>query len=177
MKTIFLRASLLLSSALFAYPALAQDTDTLTVLSQVAPFCSELSVSSAPMNLGALTGPNGQLLPSFAGGAETQRELATSFYCNAPATVTIKATPLTTANSTTDTASFTSRVDYTATLVWDDINGNVSSTVPGGAVIAAPEANIGPIMLTLSNPVVVNNLRPVAGDYNGQVTLTIALAQ
>ncbi len=177
MKTTLLRASLLLGAAFHAGPALAQDTDTLTVLSQVAPFCSELSVSSAPMNLGTLTGPSGQLLPSFAGGAETERELAASFYCNAPATVTITATPLTTPNSTTDTSSFTSRVDYTATLVWDDVNGNVSSTVPGGAVISAPEANIGPIMLTLSNPAVVNNLRPVAGDYAGQVTLTIALAQ
>ena len=87
------------------------------------------------------------------------------------------ATPLTTTNSTTDVASFTSRVDYTATLVWDDINGNVSSTATSGAVIAVPEANIGPMKLTLSNPAVVSNRRPVAGDYNGQVTLTIALAQ
>lgn len=149
----------------------------MTVQSQVAPFCSELTVSATPMNLGTLTGASGQLLPSFSGGAETERELATSFYCNAPATVTIKATPLTTPNSTTDTSSFTSRVDYTATLVWDDINGNVSSTVTNGAVIAVPEANIGPMKLTLSNPAVVSNRRPVAGDYTGQVTLTVALAQ
>jgi hypothetical protein len=47
----------------------------------------------------------------------------------------------------------------------------------GGAVIAVPEANIGPMKLTLSSPAVVSNLRPVAGDYSGQVTLTIALAQ
>lgn len=177
MKTTLLRALLLLGASLYAGPALAQDSDTMVVQSQVAPFCSELSVSSAPMNLGTLTGAAGQLVPSFASGAETERELATSFYCNAPSTVTIKATPLTTPNSTTDTSSFTSRVDYTATLVWDDVNGNVSSTVASGAVIAVPQANIGPIKLTLSNPAVVNNRRPVAGSYSGQVTLTIALAQ
>jgi hypothetical protein len=176
-KTRLLRASLLLGAAIHAGPALAQDSETMVVQSQVAPFCSELTVSSVPMNLGSLTGPNGQLVQSFAGGAETERELATSFYCNAPATVTIKATPLTTPNATTDTSSFTSRVDYIATLVWDDINGNVSSTMTGGAVIAVPEANIGPMKLTLSSPAVVSNLRPVAGDYSGQVTLTIALAQ
>jgi hypothetical protein len=176
-KTILLRASLLLGAALSAGPALAQDSDTMNVQSQVAPFCSELTVSATPMNLGTLTGPSGQLLSSFSSGAETERELAASFYCNAPATVTIVATPLTTPNSTTDTASFTSRVDYTATLVWDDVNGNVSSTVSSGAVIPVPEANIGPMKLTLSNPAVVSNRRPVAGDYSGQVTLTVALAQ
>jgi hypothetical protein len=176
-KTTLLRASLLLGASLWAGPALAQDSDTMTVQSQVAPFCSELSVSSAPMNLGSLTGPTGQIVPSFGSGAETERELAASFYCNAPATVTITATPLITPNTTTDTSSFTSRVDYTATLVWDDVNGNVSSTVTGGATIGVPEANIGPMKLTLSNPAVVSNRRPVAGDYTGQVTLTVALAQ
>ena len=177
MKTTLLRATLWLGASLYAAPALAQDTDTMNVQSQVAPFCSEFTANPAPMNLGSLTGPTGQIVSSFAGGAETERELATSFYCNAPSTVTITATPLTTSNSTTDTASFTSRVDYTATLVWDDINGNVSSTAASGAVIAVPEANIGPMKLTLSNPAVVSNRRPVAGDYSGQVTLTIALAQ
>ena len=177
MKTILLRASLLLGASAWAGPALAQDTDTLTVQSQVAPFCSELTVSSTPMNLGSLTGPTGQTVSSFQSGAETERELATSFYCNAPSTVTITATPLTTPNSTTDVSSFTSRVDYTATLVWDDINGNVSSTAASGAVIAVPEANIGPMKLTLSNPATASNRRPVAGDYAGQVTLTVALAQ
>jgi hypothetical protein len=176
-KITLLRATLALGALVSASPAFAQDSDTMTVQSQVAPFCSELTVSSTPMNLGTLTGPTGQLVTSFTGGAETERELATSFYCNAPSTVTIVATPLTTPNSTTDTSSFTSRVDYTATLIWDDVNGNVSSTVTSGAVIAVPEANIGPMKLTLSNPAVANNRRPVAGDYSGQVTLTIALAQ
>jgi hypothetical protein len=176
-KTRLLCASLLLGASLWAGPALAQDSDTLTVESQVAPFCSEFTVSSTPMNLGSLTGPTGQIVPNFNGAVESQRELAASFYCNAPATVTIKATPLTTTNTTTDISSFTSRVDYTATLEWDDVHGNVSSTVVNGAVIAVPEANIGPMKLTLSNPAVVNNLRPVAGDYSGQVTLTVSLAQ
>ena len=177
MKITMLRASLALGAALFAAPAFAQDSDTMTVQSQVAPFCSEFTVSATPMNLGTLTGATGQLVPSFASGAETERELAASFYCNAPSTITITATPLITLKSTTDTASFTSRVDYTATLVWDDINGNVSSTASTPAVISVGEANIGPMKLTLSNPAVVNNRRPVAGDYAGQVTLTIALAQ
>jgi hypothetical protein len=176
-KTRLLRAALLLGASMGAGAAVAQDTDTLTVQSQVAPFCSELTVSSTPMDLGTLTGPTGQIVSSFNAAVESQRQLAASFYCNAPATVTIKATPLTTPNSTTDTSSFTSRVDYTATLDWQDVHGNVSSTVASGAVIAVPQANIGPMKLTLSNPAVANNLRPVAGAYSGQVTLTVSLAQ
>ena len=176
-KTGSLHVALLLGASMWAGCATAQDTDTLTVQSQVAPFCSELTVSSTPMDLGTLTGPTGQIVPNFSGAAESQRQLAASFYCNAPATVTIKATPLTTPNSTTDTSSFTSRVDYTATLDWQDVHGDVSSTVANGAVIAVPQANIGPMKLTLSDPAVANNLRPVAGTYSGQVTLTVALAQ
>lgn len=177
MRTTLLRASLLVGASIWASPAFAQDSETMTVQTTVAPFCSEINASSTPMNLGSLTGSTGQLVSSFNGGAENERELMVTFYCNAPSTVTIKATPLTTLNSTTDTSSFTSRVDYTATLVWDDVTGNVSSTVVNGTTIAAAEANIGSLRLTLSNPAVANNLRPVAGDYTGQVTLSIALAQ
>jgi hypothetical protein len=176
-KTTLLRASLLLGASLWAGSAMAQDSDSFTVESNVAPFCSELSVSSAPMNLGSLTGPTGQIVPNFDNAIENQRELATSFYCNAPSTVTIRATPLTTTNTTTDTSSFTSRVDYTATLDWDDFEGQVSSTVAAGAILPVTTATIGSMTLKLSDPTVPNNLRPVAGDYSGQVTLTIALAQ
>lgn len=175
MKTRLLRASLL-GASIVAAPAFAQDTETMVIQSQVAPFCSEFQSNAAPMELGMLTGPTGQIVSTF-NGSETERDVAASFYCNAPSTVTITAAPLTTPNSTTDTTSFTSRVDYTATLIWDDVQGSVSSTASSGSVINAPEANIGPMKLRVSNPAVANNLRPVAGAYSGQVTLTVALAQ
>lgn len=177
-KTTFLRA-IVAGASLYAMPALAQDSDTLAVQSQVAPFCSELSISSAPMDLGSLTGATGQIVNDFSGAIENERELATSFYCNAPAQVTITAEPLLhdTVSVVGDSASFTNRVDYTATLEWDDVQGTTDSTVADGDQIDAPEANIGPMTLTLSNPTVDNNRRPVAGGYSGQVRLTVALTQ
>jgi len=175
LKTRLFCASLL-GTSLIASPAFAQDSDAMQITSQVPAFCSEFQNNATPLELGSLTGPTGQIVPSFT-GTETSRTIAASFYCNAPANVTIKAEPLLTTNSTTDTSSFTSRVDYTATLVWDNVQGSVSSTVIDGAVIPASEANIGPMSLALSNPAVVNNRRPVAGAYSGRVTLTVALAQ
>lgn len=176
MKTTLLRA-LVLGASMYAVPAMAQDSDAFVVQSQVAPFCSELSISSDAMELGSLTGATGQIVSDFSGTDE--RELAASFYCNAPSKVTITAAPLLhdTVTFVADSGSFTNRVDYKATLVWDDVTGNVVSTAASGQEIIAAEANIGPMKLTLSDPTVANNLRPVAGGYNGQVRLTISLTQ
>lgn len=162
-----------------ASPAMAQDSESFTVQSQVPPFCSQFSVGPAPMDLGALTGASGQIVSAFATGSETERELSASFYCNAPSVITIKAEPLMhdTVTVVSDAASFTNRVDYTATLKWRDLQGSVSSTATAPQEIDATEANIGSLTLKLSNPAVTNNLRPIAGSYAGQVRLTIALAQ
>lgn len=178
MRTTLLRA-LALSAAMTALPAAAQDSESFVVQSQVAPFCSELSVSSAPMNLGSLTGATGRIVSDFAGAPERERQLAASFYCNAPSRITITADPLLsdTVTLVTDSSSFTNRIDYTATLVWDDVTGNVPSTATSGQAIDAPQANIGALTLLLSAPTVANNLRPVAGGYSGQVRLTISLTQ
>jgi hypothetical protein len=162
-----------------ASPAMAQDSATFTSKTTVPAFCSQLSVSATPMDLGTLTGATGQIVPAFSSTAQTQRQLAASFYCNAPSTITIQADPLrhTTVTTVSDSTSFTNRVDYTATLKWSALQNAVSSTSPSATVISATQPNIGELTLTLSAPAVVNNLRPVAGNYAGQVRLTIALAQ
>lgn len=162
-----------------AAPAMAQDSATFTSKTTVPAFCSQLSASATPMDLGALTGATGQIVPTFSSTAQTQRQLAANFYCNAPSTITIQADPLlhTTVTTVSDATSFTNRVDYTATLKWSALQNAVSSTSPSAQVISATQPNIGELTITLSNPSVVNNLRPVAGNYAGQVRLTIALAQ
>jgi len=162
-----------------AAPAMAQDSATFTSKTTVPAFCSQLSVSATPMDLGTLTGTTGQIVPAFASTAQTQRQLAANFYCNAPSTITIQADPLmhTTVTTVADSTSFTNRVDYTATLKWSALQNAVSSTAASPQVISATQPNIGELTITLSNPAVVNNLRPVAGNYAGQVRLTIALAQ
>ncbi len=169
---------LMLGAAAFAVPASAQDTETMTVQSEVPPYCSELTVSSAPMNLGSLTGTTGQLVDDFSSG-EDSREISASFYCNAPSKITLVADPLLNDEITAiqDSSSFTNRVDYTAVLKWRDLQGSASSTLVDGQEIDAPQANTGSIILTLTDPVTSNNLRPVAGDYSGEVHLTITLTQ
>ena len=163
----------------YASPAMAQSTATFTTQTTVPAFCSQLSVGATPMDLGTLTGASGQIVTDFASSAQTERQLATSFYCNAPSTITIKADPLINDTVTTisDSTSFTNRVDYTATLKWSALENAVSSTAANAQVINATQPNIGQLTIKLSNPSVVNNLRPVSGNYSGQVRLTIALAQ
>ncbi len=177
MRTTLLRA-FLVGASVYAVPALAQDSDTMVIQTQVPPYCSELSISSTPMNLGTLTGATGQIVSTF-NGTETERELAASFYCNAPSKVTIKAEPLRhdTVAIVGDASSFTNRVDYTAQLKWRDLTGSANSTLTDATELNATQANIGQLKLTLSNPSVSNNLRPIAGNYAGQVRLTISLAQ
>lgn len=178
MRTTLLRA-FAFGVAAFAVPASAQDTETMTIQSQVAPYCSELSVNSAPMNLGNLTGTTGQVVANFNGAPESTREISASFYCNAPSKITLDADPLLNDEITVieDSSSFTNRVDYTAVLTWRDLQGSASSTLPDGQEIDAPQANTGSITLTLTDPVTSGNLRPVAGDYSGEVRLTISLTQ
>ncbi|WP_077146972.1 hypothetical protein [Sphingopyxis sp. KK2] len=177
MKTIMLRA-FMLSASVYAAPALAQDSDQMVVTTTIPPYCSELAISSTPMNLGSLTGATGQIVNAF-NGTETERQLAASFYCNAPSKVTIKAEPLRhdTVTIVGDASSFTNRVDYTAQLEWSTLTSSANSTLTDATELNATQANIGALKLTLSNPTVSNNLRPIAGDYAGQVRLTISLAQ
>lgn len=177
MKTTLLSA-FVLGAGLVAVPALAQDSETFGVQTTVQPFCSEMTVSSTPMNLGSLSGPTGQIVHDFSGATESERELAASFYCNAPSTVTLKADPLLNAAVPiiADGASFTNRVDYIATLNWSNVQGNDSSVETDGQQIDVTQANIGQMKIKLTNPTVTNNKRPVAGDYAGQIHLTVALA-
>ncbi len=178
MKTTLIGLSVLgvLASAA---PAMAQASANFTSQTTVPAFCSQLSAGGAPMDLGALTGTTGQILPSFAPSAQTERELSASFYCNAPSTITIKADPLMndTVTSVADSSSFTNRVDYLATIKWSSLENAASSTSANAQVILASQPNIGALTIKLSNPTVTNNLRPVSGSYSGQVRLTIALAQ
>ena len=133
-KTVrtILMGAFVLAAVASAAPAMAQDSATFTVQTTVPAFCSQFSVGQAPMDLGALTGATGQLVGTFASGSQTERQLATNFYCNAPSTITIKAEPLMheTVTVVTDSASFTNRVDYTATLKWNGLESAVSSTAP-----------------------------------------------
>jgi hypothetical protein len=175
-KTTLIGAATLCALA-SASPATAQDSATFTATTTVPAYCSQFSGGQTPMDLGALTGPTGQTVSTFASSAQTERILASGYYCNAPSTITIKADPLIQTDNTpvTQTDNFTNRVDYTATLKWDPLQNSVSSTAANATVINAAQANIGNLTLKLSDPTTDGNKRPIAGAYAGQVHLTIAL--
>jgi hypothetical protein len=174
-KTTLIGAATLCALA-SASPAMAQDSATFTAQTTVPAYCSQFSGGQTPMDLGTLTGPTGQTVSTFASGAQTERILASNYYCNAPSTITIKADPLMQADGTVATdPDFTNRVDYTATLKWDPLENSVSSTAASAQVITAAQANIGNLSLKLSDPTTDQNRRPIAGNYVGQVHLTIAL--
>ena len=117
-KTTLIGAGVLTALAI-ASPAMAQDSATFTAQTTVPAYCSQFSSGQTPMDLGTLTGPSGQILTTFGSGAQTERQLSSNFYCNAPSTITIKADPLVEEAGTTVTdPDFTNRVDYTATLTW-----------------------------------------------------------
>jgi hypothetical protein len=82
-----------------------------------------------------------------------------------------------TVTTVADFTSFTNRVDYTASLKWNDQDIPVVSTDSDGAEFNITQANIGDMELKISDPTVADNLRPIAGGYAGLVRLTISLAQ
>lgn len=173
MKTHLL-CVLALGLAATATAAAAQDSDSITVQTQVQPYCANLGADPAPLALGELTGDNGFIAAAFAGDTSYS---VSSYYCNAPATVTLAAAPLmrTPTIPVPDSASFTDRVDYVANLVWDDVTGSVNSAANTPSDIDTAEANTGALIVSVSDPSVAGSRRPIAGDYAGAVTLTVTL--
>lgn len=169
-----LLCAMALGLAATASAASAQDSESFIVRTSVAPFCANLTAAPPPLALGELIDADGFVVSTFAGPSTYS---VASYYCNAPATVTLAAAPLmqTDGDAVIDVASFTDRVDYDASLVWDNVTGSVNSAAASPASIASTEANTGSLTVTVSNPTVDGTVRPIAGEYAGAVTLTIAL--
>jgi hypothetical protein len=176
--------ALMAGAAVYGLPASAQTANvgsaSMTIQTNIPGYCSSLAAQGPQdvLDLGDLTGATGQLVNDFAQNAT--KTLASSYYCNAPSKVTIEAEPLksTVVATVGDTQSFTNRVDYTALVNWGGEALEVASTEPpGGKEFDIGQATIGEMKLTLSDPRVdgPRNLRPVAGSYEGKVTLTISL--
>ena len=177
MKKPLLCAVALGALAVYGSAAAQDSTAVVTTTTTISPYCSSLASlpTPAPLALGELAGPTGFLVADFAG--ETSRQVATGFYCNAPSLVTVRAEPLVhmTVATVADSSSFTNSVDYTATLTWDNFTDSVSSSVVDGVDIDVTEANVGDLIVTVEDPATSGNRRPISGDYEGAVHLTIAL--
>lgn len=158
-----------------AAPAAAQDSDAITVNSKVSPFCAGLGTAAEPLALGDLIGADGRVTSSFSGPSTHS---VPGYYCNGPATIELVAAPLIQADGVSvplSDAEFTHRVDYVATLTWDDVAGMVASAANAPAGIPTTEANIGDLVIAVSGPTTDGDRRPIAGAYEGAVTLTVTL--
>lgn len=169
-----LLGAMALSLSALALPAAAQDSDNVYLQTTVPAYCQTTPwAGSASIALGELADGNGFLRTTFAGTPSLTS--SANYYCNAPAKLTLSATPLSNPITVVDTTSFVNRVDYTATLTWASVTGSTNSQATAPTEISSLQANTGLMNLVVSSPVIPSGDRPIAGSYTGQVTLTVTL--
>lgn len=153
--------------------ALAQDSETLTIQTSVAPYCKPLPTSGSTLQLGELADANGFVVDEFAGF--NYIGISVNHWCNAPTTVKLSTVPLTHTQVTTvtDPESFTNRVEYKAAWQWGSFTSS-KLTIAGDDVFPVNVANVGELRIIVSDPFTDGNKRPIGGDYVGAVTITIA---
>lgn len=163
--------ALALGAAAIAGGSSAQDSAALQTVSEVTARCSALT-GGATLDLGELADIDGFTKTVFDGPDSSTA--VPGYWCNAPAEVTLAATPLLNQDvSTVADPGFTTRIDYLASLAWRDFSA-VNDTADGNPTIQeTAEANIGDIVVTVSDPRASGRL--VAGPYEGAVTITIRL--
>lgn len=170
-----MRMSLLLAAAplaLMASPALAQDaTGTVDISGSVAGRCL-FTTDNATITLGELALPGtdssaGKLKASVING----RNATLVGWCNnASSTMEVEAAKL--VNPATAASGFTNAVDYTATATANAIDASDTTTVAGAGDPSDVGMFTGDILVTLSQAGTNGGLL-VAGDYTGQVTVTL----
>lgn len=164
-----------LALAAVAAPAVAQDSGSININSSVPAHCETSTWSNLAM--GSLVDNATGLLLSDLGPAGITSS-AGRYYCNAPSKVTLAATSLK-ASSTVpvkDITSFDNRVNYVATLTWADFSAAVpSAESPTAAAFNVEQPKNGVMQLKLGSLATPNGRRPIASDYSGSVTITVAL--
>ena len=156
---------------------------TLTLQGEVNAVCALTPVSEGA-NVFTIGGGSlintqtGQLATGLAtDGAKT----ITGSWCNAPSTITLSATPLTTPFSGAVPANFTRAVNYTAAMTgWTTLNTATIANNQGTPASASNSANVGSptasdIVVDLNTFTAPGGARPVAGTYNATITVTLAV--
>ncbi len=168
-----LSAAVAMSLLIPAGAALANDSDSFNINSQITAKCASLAAPSGPITLGELADGNGFLDPGVLSGDESYT--VSGFWCNGPVTVSLQATQLgnTTVAVSPDPA-FTRAVDFTATMAWDNVSGADASANPAATVFNTSEANTGNLVLqvTALSTGTPGAQKLVAGPYAGAITVT-----
>lgn len=167
--------------------AMAQTTETGTVgvEGSVRPICLLGNPTPALVNLGQLSAASGTRTGKIAVIPAQTVQLPAS-YCNfAGSVVTVQATALTAADTTVPQAGFVRAVNYTATATNWASGGSSATTgalrdgtgaVASGTGAVQPLPKVADITLTLSSFSTPGDLIMVAGNYSGNVIVTLGPA-
>lgn len=173
--------------AAFPATAIAQTTETGTVAveGQVRPVCILGNPNPALVNLGQLSASSGPRTGRIAVIAPRTVTLPSS-YCNfAGSVVTVRATALTSSDTSAPQPGFSRAVNYTATATnWANGGSTATSTAlrdgssatASGAGATQPLPRVADITLTLSSFTAPGDLILVAGNYSGTVVVTLGPA-
>jgi hypothetical protein len=172
--------------AAFPASAMAQASDTATgtvaIDGRVAPICILGDPTPALVNLGQMAVTSGTRVGKIAVLPAQVVNLPASFCNFAGSRITVTATALTSSDASSPQPGFARAVNYTATAAgWAAGNAVVTTAALGNG--AAPTATgngatqplpkIADIGFTLSSFTVPGDLIMVAGNYSGQVVVTL----
>lgn len=158
-------------AVLVASPALAQSADVtgqVDINGSVTGRCM-FTLPNKTISLGELSlSSNGKLDVSKVNG---RSETLTGWCNNTAASMTVTTTQLT--NATAAPAGFDNRVDYTATASTGSASANDTSLTAGAGAPSTINLFNGTITVTLSAASSPNNGLMVAGNYTGNVVVTL----
>ena len=158
-------------AALAASPALAQSAPVngqVDITGEVAGRCM-FTLPNKTISLGELSlSSNGKLDVSKVNG---RSETLTGWCNNTAASMTVTTTQLT--NVTAAPAGFDNRVDYTATATTGAVSANDTSLTAGAGSASTVGLFNGTINVVLSAASSPNNGLMVAGNYTGNVVVTL----
>jgi hypothetical protein len=164
--------------ALAAVPAAAQSTGTVAVDGSVAGRCL-FTTPSATISVGEMsvqgTGATAGKLNASVINGQTRTLVG---WCNGSAsTMSVETQPLmNTGFAPAAPAGFDKRVDYTATAVANTVSADDSSTNAGAGASATVGLFTGDVVVTLSAASSPTSGLLIAGDYQGQVVVTLSPA-
>jgi len=166
-----------LAASALAGPAFAQSTGTVTVDGTVADRCLFTDPADV-ISVGELALPGSDANAGRLDASKINNESRTLVgWCNGTAaTMTVEAQPLLNSDFTgAAPAGFDQRIDFTASAAANSATATDSSTAasPGAGAAVNVGMFTGNVVVTLSSPTTPGGGLLVAGDYNGQVLVTL----
>ncbi|MFM5947770.1 MAG: hypothetical protein ACKOPM_00865 [Novosphingobium sp.] len=179
--------ALIVMAATLPTAAMAQSTQTGTVAVEgsVRPVCILGNPNPALVNLGQLSAASGPRTGKIA-AIPSQTVVLPASYCNfAGSVVTVRATALTSSDTSAPQTGFSRAVNYTASASGWASGSSAATTaalrdgsgaVANGTGATQPLPKVADISLTLSSFTAPGDLILVAGNYSGNVIVTLGPA-